>query len=132
MGCNVGVNMVTQLPQFRVHNLPAEEVRRIYNTMEQQSVRLEPHLKRNLAVWFAELDRVRRRSQQAVEKADVGSPITCRTWLRAVVATGTHPLHRLGAPLHLVRRLNGSGNIVLQSRRSGGIPPIHHSVGRPL
>jgi sulfatase maturation enzyme AslB (radical SAM superfamily) len=74
MGCNVGVNMVTQPPQFGVYNLPAEELRQIYHAMEQQTVRLEPHLKRNRAVWFAELDRVRRRSQQAGEKADVGSP----------------------------------------------------------
>jgi hypothetical protein len=74
MGCNVGVNMVTQPPQFGVYNLPAEELRQIYNAMEQQTVRLEPHLKRNRAVWFAELDRVRRRSQQADEKADMGSP----------------------------------------------------------
>jgi hypothetical protein len=56
-----------------VYTLPAEELRKISTTTEQQTVRLEPHLKRNRAVWFAELERVRRRSQQANEKADVAA-----------------------------------------------------------
>jgi MoaA/NifB/PqqE/SkfB family radical SAM enzyme len=72
LGCQVGVNTVMNPPAFAVYNLPAEELRKIYSTMEQQTAHLEPHLKRNRGVWFAELDRVRRRCRQAEDEA--GSP----------------------------------------------------------
>jgi MoaA/NifB/PqqE/SkfB family radical SAM enzyme len=74
LGCNVGVNTVSNPPTCAVYNLPPEELRKIHGTMEQQSVRLEPLLKRNRSVWFAELDRVRRRSQQSDDEANSGSP----------------------------------------------------------
>ncbi|HUD65112.1 MAG TPA: radical SAM protein [Candidatus Sulfotelmatobacter sp.] len=74
MGCNVGVNTVTQPPEFAVYNLPAEELRRIFAAMEQQTIHIESHLKRNRTVWFAELDRLRRRCQQADERVAPVSP----------------------------------------------------------
>jgi MoaA/NifB/PqqE/SkfB family radical SAM enzyme len=67
LGCNVGINTVMNPPEFAVYNLPAEELKKIYSAMEQQAQGVEPHLKRNRAVWLSELDRVRRRSQQATE-----------------------------------------------------------------
>jgi hypothetical protein len=41
--------------------------------MEQRTTRLEPHLKRNRAAWFTELDRLRRHCRQADGEADSGS-----------------------------------------------------------
>jgi MoaA/NifB/PqqE/SkfB family radical SAM enzyme len=60
-GCNVGVNTVHRPPHLSVNNLPAQELRKIVDTMEAQAVRLDSLLKRNRAAWFAELDRLRRR-----------------------------------------------------------------------
>jgi MoaA/NifB/PqqE/SkfB family radical SAM enzyme len=60
-GCNVGVNTVLNPPEFAVYNLPQEELRKILNAMEEQAARLGSQLKRNRAVWFAELDRLRRK-----------------------------------------------------------------------
>ena len=57
--CNVWVNTVTDPPQFGVYNLPAEDLRKILKTMEEQASRLDSLLKRNRSVWFAEFDRVR-------------------------------------------------------------------------
>ena len=74
MGCNVGVNTVTSPPAFAVYNLPAEELRRILDSMERQSVDLEPRLKRNRAVWLGELDRLRRNCRQAEEAQSASAP----------------------------------------------------------
>jgi MoaA/NifB/PqqE/SkfB family radical SAM enzyme len=71
LGCDVFVNTVTRPPEYALYNLPVEELRKIYSKMEEQTVLLEPHLKRNRAVWFAELDRVRRRSQRADDDATI-------------------------------------------------------------
>jgi MoaA/NifB/PqqE/SkfB family radical SAM enzyme len=74
LGCHVGVNTVGKPPECAVYNLPVEELRKIYRKMEQQTLLLEPHLKLNRVVWFAELDRVRRRSQQAPVETKSGPP----------------------------------------------------------
>ena len=63
-GCNVGVNTVLNPPEFGVYNLPAEELRKIFQGMEEQANRLSSILKRNRAVWFAEFDRVRHEWQR--------------------------------------------------------------------
>lgn len=63
LGCQVGVNTVNKPPEYSLWTLPVEELRKICDSMEQQSVRLEHLLKRNRQVWLAELDRVRRRAQ---------------------------------------------------------------------
>ncbi len=60
-GCNVGVNTVNWPPEFSVNKLPPEELRKIVDGMEAQAGRLESLLKRNRAVWFAELERLRRK-----------------------------------------------------------------------
>jgi molybdenum cofactor biosynthesis enzyme MoaA len=60
-GCNVGVNTVNRPPEYSVNNLPAEQLRKIVDEMESQAAHLDPLLKRNRAVWFAELDRLRRK-----------------------------------------------------------------------
>jgi hypothetical protein len=52
-------------PEPGVYNLPLDELRTILNTMEAQALRLDSLLKRNRHVWFAELDRVRRRCGQS-------------------------------------------------------------------
>lgn len=59
--CNVGVNTVHRPPHLSVNNLPMPELRKIVDTMEAQAVRLDSLLKRNRAVWNAELDRLRRK-----------------------------------------------------------------------
>ena len=59
--CNVGVNTVNTPAQYSVNNLPAEELRKIVDTMETQAVELDSHLTRNRKVWFAELERLRRK-----------------------------------------------------------------------
>jgi hypothetical protein len=55
-GCNVRVNTVVKPPEFGVYNLPAGELRKIFNAMEVQALRLDSALKQNRAVWFAEFD----------------------------------------------------------------------------
>jgi len=55
------VNTVHRPPHLSVNNLPAQELRKIVDTMEAQAIRLDSLLKRNRAAWFAELDRLRRR-----------------------------------------------------------------------
>jgi MoaA/NifB/PqqE/SkfB family radical SAM enzyme len=60
-GCNVGVNTVSRPPEFSVNNLPPNQLRAIVNEMESQAVRYDTVLKRNRNVWFAELDRLRRK-----------------------------------------------------------------------
>ena len=74
LGCNVGVNTVTNPPNFAVYNLPAQELRKILDAMERQSVELEPRLKRNRARWLSELDRVRRHCRQAEESLVSSAP----------------------------------------------------------
>ena len=59
-GCNVGVNTVINPPTNAVHNLPAEDLRTMLETMERQSADVEPRLRMNRAVWLGEIDRVRR------------------------------------------------------------------------
>ena len=71
-GCSVGVNMVLKPPEFGVYTLPPEELRKILNGMEAQAEALDSRLKRNRAVWFAELDRVRRKLRQQEGKAGGG------------------------------------------------------------
>jgi MoaA/NifB/PqqE/SkfB family radical SAM enzyme len=59
--CQVGVNTVVNPPQFAIYNLPLAELRPILDQMEIQAQTTALSLKRNKAVWFAELDRVHRR-----------------------------------------------------------------------
>jgi sulfatase maturation enzyme AslB (radical SAM superfamily) len=63
-GCNVYANTVVTPPEFSVYNLPPAELRNIVDAMQAESHRLGPLLKRNRAVWFAQLDRVRHVYQQ--------------------------------------------------------------------
>ncbi len=60
-GCNVGINTVNRPPEFAVNNLPPHELRKLVDGMEVQAGRLDSLLKRNHGVWFAELDRLRRK-----------------------------------------------------------------------
>lgn len=59
--CAVGVNTVLQPPEFGVYTLPAEELRKIVAAMEREAVALGGQLRRNRAVWFGELERMRRK-----------------------------------------------------------------------
>jgi MoaA/NifB/PqqE/SkfB family radical SAM enzyme len=71
-GCDIFVNTVMNPPQFGVYNLPAEELRKILEAMEAQAPRLDTLLKRNRAIWFAELDLVRRRCRDGEERGTAG------------------------------------------------------------
>ncbi len=68
-GCNVGINTVNNPPAYSVNNLPAEDLRKIVNTMEAQAVSLDSQLKRNRGIWFAELDRLRRKCEKLEQVA---------------------------------------------------------------
>jgi MoaA/NifB/PqqE/SkfB family radical SAM enzyme len=57
--CAVGINTVSNPPEFSVNNLPVEELRKIVAAMEAQAGRLDSLLRRNRGVWFAELERLR-------------------------------------------------------------------------
>jgi MoaA/NifB/PqqE/SkfB family radical SAM enzyme len=57
--CSVWLNTVVQPPEFGIYTLPVEDLRKILTAMEAQATRLESSLKRNRAVWFGELDRIR-------------------------------------------------------------------------
>ncbi|MBV9331622.1 MAG: radical SAM protein [Alphaproteobacteria bacterium] len=60
-GCPVGINTVNNPPQFSINTLPPEELARIVGAMEAEAGRLESALTLNRNVWFAELDRLRRK-----------------------------------------------------------------------
>jgi sulfatase maturation enzyme AslB (radical SAM superfamily) len=62
--CGVGVNTVHRPPEFSVNNLSARELRKVVEAMEAQASRLDSLLKRNRAVWFGELDRLRRKCEK--------------------------------------------------------------------
>jgi MoaA/NifB/PqqE/SkfB family radical SAM enzyme len=64
-GCNVGINTVSNPPQFAVNNLPHDELRKIVRGMEGQAGRLDTLLRRNRKVWFAELERLRLKCEKA-------------------------------------------------------------------
>jgi sulfatase maturation enzyme AslB (radical SAM superfamily) len=74
MGCQVGVNAVVNPPHCAVYNLPAAELCEILRSMEQQSHRLETQLKRNRGVWLDEIDRLRRRYNEAEKKLTAKEP----------------------------------------------------------
>jgi radical SAM protein with 4Fe4S-binding SPASM domain len=57
--CSVGLNTVVQPPEFGIYSLPVDELRKILEGMEAQAPRLESALKRNRAMWFGELERIR-------------------------------------------------------------------------
>jgi sulfatase maturation enzyme AslB (radical SAM superfamily) len=59
--CHVFINTVLKPPQYSINNLPAPELRKIVDVMEQQAGRLDSLLKRNHRVWFTEFDRLRRK-----------------------------------------------------------------------
>ena len=63
--CPVGLNTVVQPPEFGIYSLPAEGLRKVLDGMEAQAPRLETSLKRNRALWFGELERIRARCRQA-------------------------------------------------------------------
>lgn len=71
--CSVGLNTVVQPPQFGIYSLPPEGLRKILKGMEAQAPRLQSTLKRNRAVWFGELERIRakRRQSELESKATV-------------------------------------------------------------
>jgi MoaA/NifB/PqqE/SkfB family radical SAM enzyme len=74
MGCQVGVNTVSNPPQSAVNNLPAEELRKILEAMESQSAIIQPQLKRNRSVWLNEVERVRTLYRGAESKKDRNTP----------------------------------------------------------
>jgi MoaA/NifB/PqqE/SkfB family radical SAM enzyme len=78
-GCNVGVNMVANPADCAVYNLPLEDLRRILETMECQSVELESRLTRNRGVWLNELERVRRRCEHLGREAYLRAPADAST-----------------------------------------------------
>lgn len=57
--CPVGLNTVNQPPGFGIYSLPGEELRKILKAMDAQAPRLDSTLKKNRAVWFGELERIR-------------------------------------------------------------------------
>ena len=64
--CAVGINTVINPPEFGIYTLPPEELRKILTAMEQQAPHLEGSLKKNHAVWFGELDRIRARCSSSL------------------------------------------------------------------
>ena len=62
LDCHVGVNTVTDPPQFGVYTLPKEDLRVIARALERQAVALDSQLKRNHAVFFNELARLQAKS----------------------------------------------------------------------
>lgn len=64
--CAVGINTVINPPQFGIYTLPLEDLRKILDSLEQQAIELESSLKKNRAVWFGELDRIRARCRSEV------------------------------------------------------------------
>jgi molybdenum cofactor biosynthesis enzyme MoaA len=63
--CDVFVNTVIHPPQFSLYELPAEQLEPIVRAMQEQSKSLEPRLRRNKAVWFNEVDRLRHRYENS-------------------------------------------------------------------
>jgi MoaA/NifB/PqqE/SkfB family radical SAM enzyme len=63
--CPVGLNTVVQPPQFGIYSLAPEGLRKVLEGMEAHAPRLETSLKRNRALWFGELERIRARCRQA-------------------------------------------------------------------
>jgi sulfatase maturation enzyme AslB (radical SAM superfamily) len=63
-GCSVGLNTVVQPPQFGIYSLPVEDLRKVLAGMEAQAPELDATLKRNRALWFGELERIRARCRQ--------------------------------------------------------------------
>ena len=59
--CPVGLNTVVQPPEFGIYSLPPEGLRKVLEGMEAQAPRLDKELKRNHAMWFGELERIRAR-----------------------------------------------------------------------
>jgi len=64
--CPVGINTVLTPPEFGVYTLPAEELKKIVNAMDRQAASLGTQLRRNRAVWFGELERMRRKCTVAM------------------------------------------------------------------
>ncbi len=57
--CSVAVNTVVQPPEFGIYTLPAPELARVLQGMERQAATVAAGLRRNRAVWFGELARIR-------------------------------------------------------------------------
>jgi len=68
--CAVGVNTVLQPPEFGVYTLPPAELRKIVAAMERQAGALGTKLRRNRAVWFGELERLRHHCMAGAVKAE--------------------------------------------------------------
>jgi hypothetical protein len=57
--CPVGLNTVNQPPGFGIYSLPGNELRKIFKAMDAQAPHLGSALKKNRALWFGELERIR-------------------------------------------------------------------------
>lgn len=57
--CPVGINTVTQPPEFGIYTLPIADLRKVLAVMERQAPRLSSELGRNRSVWFGELEHIR-------------------------------------------------------------------------
>jgi MoaA/NifB/PqqE/SkfB family radical SAM enzyme len=55
----VGINTVRTPPELGIYTMPVSELRKILDGMERQAPELSMRLKRNKAVWFDELERIR-------------------------------------------------------------------------
>lgn len=60
-GCPVWVNTVLEPPEFGIYTLPLEELKSVVDSMELQANRFSSSLRKNRAVWFQELERLRRK-----------------------------------------------------------------------
>lgn len=75
-GRHASIMTVTYPPRFSFYHLPASELREALRTWEAADAHVSSQLERNLAVWEAELDRLRRHLTSLEEG---GQPV----WLRA-------------------------------------------------
>jgi sulfatase maturation enzyme AslB (radical SAM superfamily) len=57
--CDVYVNTVVEPPQFGIYSLPPDDLQNVLKGMEARAPELEKTLRRNRAIWFGELHRIR-------------------------------------------------------------------------
>ena len=69
LDCSVWINTVLNPPQFGLYTLDPVGLREVVRGMERQAPRLDKQLGRNKRVWFAEFERLRRRSEANTKKA---------------------------------------------------------------
>jgi MoaA/NifB/PqqE/SkfB family radical SAM enzyme len=68
--CSVYVNTVLKPPQFGIYTMDRGDMRAVLDGMESQVARLDASLRRNRAVWFGELERIREKYRALDAKHD--------------------------------------------------------------